>query len=226
MAKKATNSTAVSNVPAQISNFELFILLLSVLSVLNVIVFFMPFAPEVKEVFRVMGNFYCIFFLVDFFVHLKNASSKSKYFFKEFGFLDLLGSIPNPAFAVFRIYRIVKYARILRKYTVRRLLADVNSRRAESALFLVFFILIFVVQFGGALTLGLESKATNANILSASDALWWGVVTVTTVGYGDRFPVTDPGRMVGVVLMFVGVGTFGVLTSYLANTLLAPPKEK
>ena len=61
-----------------------------------------------------------------------------------------------------------------------------------------------------------ERNDANANIKTASDALWWAYVTVTTVGYGGS-PVTNSGRIVGVLLMTIGVGLFGVLTGYLAN---------
>jgi voltage-gated potassium channel len=211
--------------PERISNFELFILLLTMLSMVNLIVFLLPLPAEIKQVFAVMSNVYCLFFLFDFFIRLKKSVPKSDYFLKKLGFLDLLGSIPFAPFAIFRLYRVIKYVHILKVYTIRRLLNDINERRAESALFLVFFVLMVVLQFGGSTILWAESYAANRNIVNASDALWWGVVTVTTVGYGDRFPVTNIGRLVGVVMMFVGVGTFGVLTSYLANSLLAPPKR-
>jgi hypothetical protein len=51
-------------------------------------------------------------------------------------------------------------------------------------------------------------------------------VTVATVGYGDRYPVTTPGRLVGVVLISAGVSLYAVLTAYLANVFLAPPKPE
>jgi voltage-gated potassium channel len=72
--------------------------------------------------------------------------------------------------------------------------------------------------------LAAEARADNANILTASDALWWSYVTVTTVGYGDRFPVTTSGRVVGVAMLTIGVGLFGVLTGFLANAFLAPKR--
>jgi voltage-gated potassium channel len=52
--------------------------------------------------------------------------------------------------------------------------------------------------------------------------VWWGLVTITTVGYGDQYPVTDAGRMVGTLLLFAGVGLFSVLTGFIANAFLAP----
>lgn len=217
--------TETTGNPEKISNFQLFILLLSLVSILNIIVLLLPLPNEVKQVFRIMGNFYCIFFFVDFLIHLQQSKPKTKYFFKKFGFLDLLGSIPIGGFALFRIYRVIKYIVLLKRYTIKKLFQDINERRSESALFLVMFLLLFVLQYGGALVLLVESQAENPNIVTASDSLWWGVVTVTTVGYGDRYPVTSIGRIVGVVIMFVGVGVFGVLTSYLANTLLAPRKK-
>jgi voltage-gated potassium channel len=56
--------------------------------------------------------------------------------------------------------------------------------------------------------------------------VWYVIVTITTVGYGDKYPVTNPGRIVGVLIMVLGVGLFGVLTGFLANVFLAPASEK
>ena len=69
-------------------------------------------------------------------------------------------------------------------------------------------------------------NAPSANIQTASDAVWYTIVTITTVGYGDKYPVTNPGRIVGVLIMIVGVGLFGVLTGFLANTFLSPSESK
>ncbi len=67
-----------------------------------------------------------------------------------------------------------------------------------------------------------ESRAPNANILTGGEALWWSVVTITTVGYGDFYPVTDLGRLVAVFVMFAGVGIIGALASILASLLVSP----
>jgi voltage-gated potassium channel len=67
-----------------------------------------------------------------------------------------------------------------------------------------------------------ERGAPDANILSASDAMWWVYVTITTVGYGDHYPVTNGGRLVGIMIMTMGVGLFGTLAGFIANKLLAP----
>jgi voltage-gated potassium channel len=62
-------------------------------------------------------------------------------------------------------------------------------------------------------------------IVKGEEALWWTIVTMTTVGYGDYVPTTTSGRLLAVVLMFLGVGLFGVLTSFLAATFATPAHE-
>jgi voltage-gated potassium channel Kch len=61
---------------------------------------------------------------------------------------------------------------------------------------------------------------------SKNDAIWYTYVTITTVGYGDRYPVTQTGRVLGLIIMTAGVGLFGTFTGYLANIFLAPPRKK
>ena len=65
-----------------------------------------------------------------------------------------------------------------------------------------------------------------ANIKTPADALWWSAVTVTTVGYGDRFPVTSGGRIIAIILMVTGIGLFGAFTALFATFILTPEKEK
>ena len=67
------------------------------------------------------------------------------------------------------------------------------------------------------LVLSFEGNAPGSNIHNFGDAIWWAIVTVTTVGYGDRYPVTPGGRGVAVVLMLVGIGLIGVLTATVAS---------
>ncbi|MFL5750644.1 MAG: potassium channel family protein [Chloroflexota bacterium] len=70
-----------------------------------------------------------------------------------------------------------------------------------------------------------ESRSGDANIKTGGDALWWGFVTITTVGYGDRFPVTFLGRATAVLVMMAGVGIIGSLASILASILVPSADE-
>ncbi len=72
------------------------------------------------------------------------------------------------------------------------------------------------------LILDAESASTQANIKTGIDALWWNIVTLSTVGYGDKYPVTTAGRVIGVIVIVVGVGLFSALTSFLAQWFLRP----
>jgi len=99
------------------------------------------------------------------------------------------------------------------------------SRRADNALLTVAFLVVCVVEFGAMAVLGAERSSPEANITSARDAIWWIYVTITTVGYGDRYPVTNMGRIIGILVMTAGVGLFGTLSGFLANKFLAPPEK-
>lgn len=78
-----------------------------------------------------------------------------------------------------------------------------------------------LVLFVAALAvLEAERGAEDANIATFSDALWWGMTTITTVGYGDRFPVTSTGRLVAAGLMLAGIALLGVVTASLASWLV------
>ena len=88
------------------------------------------------------------------------------------------------------------------------------------SLFRVLIAAAGTLFLGAWLVLLFEENAQGSNIHSYPDALWWAIVTVTTVGYGDRFPVSAGGRTVAVVLMLVGIGLIGVLTATVASVFV------
>ena len=82
-----------------------------------------------------------------------------------------------------------------------------------------------VLVVASVLVIQFESQSPNANIKTGGDALWWAIVTITTVGYGDRFPVTQLGRFTGFAVMAAGIGVIGALASILASILVPQPDE-
>ena len=80
-----------------------------------------------------------------------------------------------------------------------------------------------VLTIASVLVLQFEVRSPIANITTGSNALWWSIVTITTVGYGDYFPVTTLGRATATFVMFSGVGIIGALASILASFLVSPP---
>jgi voltage-gated potassium channel len=201
--------------------YEIFIILVSILSVINLIIIWIPgLDPDALNVLEVINFFLTIIFLADFTFRLLTAESKNHYFFKDWGWADLLASIP--ALRILRLFRIFKAYRLLSKYGAGNIFSQLKKHRAESVLYIVIFCVMLVIESGAFLVLMVESSAPSANIKTASDAMWWVYVTITTVGYGDRYPVTNAGRLVGVMVMTMGVGLFGTLAGFIANKLLAP----
>ncbi|MDO9324362.1 MAG: ion transporter [Methanoregula sp.] len=201
--------------------YEIFIILVSVLSVINLLVTWLPgIDPDALNVIEVINFFLTIIFLSDFLYRFFTARSKKYYFIRDWGWADLLASIP--ALRILRLFRIFKAYRLLNKYGGRNIFCQLKKHRAESVLYIVIFCVMLVIESGAFLVLMAERSAPNANIQSASDAMWWVYVTITTVGYGDRYPVTNAGRMVGVMVMTMGVGLFGTLAGFIANKLLSP----
>ena len=92
----------------------------------------------------------------------------------------------------------------------------------RAGLLLAAFFAIVTLEFGCMFVLGVEQNAPGANIRTGVEALWWGIVMITTVGYGDYYPGTNPGRVVGAVTMIIGIGLIGYVTGYLANAFIGP----
>lgn len=203
-----------------ISSYELFIGALSVLSILNLVLLVLPISGQVKQLIFIVDAALTVIFLSDFTVRLVSAPAKSRYFFRGGGWLDLIGSLPT--LRIFRLFRVLRVGRLLRRYGLRKVLREIVANPAEGGLALAAFFAIVTMEFGCMLVLGVEHKAPGANILTGPEALWWGIVTITTVGYGDYYPVTYPGQVVGSITMLIGIALIGTFTGYLANTFLSP----
>lgn len=89
--------------------------------------------------------------------------------------------------------------------------------RLRSMMYIIASVIIMVVSFGALISVT-ERNAPGASITSFGLGMWWAVVTVATVGYGDVVPVTNAGRVIGTALIFFGVAMFSVLTATLANS--------
>jgi voltage-gated potassium channel len=180
-----------------------------------------PLAAATNELLDKVDFFVCIVFLTDFSVRLARARSKSA--FLKWGWIDLISSIPVlPIFRVGRLVRIIRILRILRAFrSTKSLLTYLLRNRKTTSLAAVASISFILMIFSAVAMLQFETEG-DSNIRTPIDALWWSFVTITTVGYGDKFPVTVEGRIVACFLMLAGVGLFGTFTGFIASLFVEP----
>jgi voltage-gated potassium channel len=224
---------ALSRTEAPHSNsYNIFILVLTILSLVVMGLLLLPLSPATLDTLRFYDNFICVIFLVDFALNLRSSQPKRDYLVTRRGWLDLLGSIPSlgvlqitALFRLFRLSRLARIGRLLKGDGKKRLVADIVKNRGQYAIFITALSALVVLTTSSVLILQFESRDPNANIVSGGDALWWAIVTITTVGYGDFYPVTFLGRDTAVVVMLAGVGIIGALASILASMLVPQPNE-
>lgn len=205
---------------------NLFVLVLSVYVLLALLVdTFLTVPPEVGKILDFVDNAICVFFLFEFGLRFYRAESKLK--FMKWGWIDLISSVPNVDFLrAGRTLRLIRLLRILRAFrSTKHIVNHVFQNKAQGAFTTVCILAIILIIFSSISVLQFENDP-NSNIKTAEDALWWSYVTITTVGYGDKFPVTTGGRIIGVLLMTAGVGLFGTFTAFVSSWFLADKKNE
>jgi voltage-gated potassium channel len=208
----------------EISLFNILILILSVYVLLSLLVStFFSLSEELTNLLNYIDNGICVVFLVDFGIRFRNAQNKLE--FMKWGWIDLIASIPSVEFLrAGRILRLIRLIRVFRALKSTKLIYEhINRNKKQSALTSVALISIVMVIFASIAILQFE-KDVNGNIKSAEDAIWWSYVTITTVGYGDKFPITTEGRIIGAILMTAGVGIFGTFTALVSSWFLENKK--
>ncbi len=182
--------------------------------------------PGTKSILEYADYGVCAIFFADFVFSLWRAENRWRYL-TTWGWLDLVSSIPMLDAARWgRLARIARVFRVLRGLRAAKLLTSaILKHRAENSFLAVSLTAILLIVFCSIAVLQFESTA-ESNIKTPEDAIWWSVTTMTTVGYGDRYPVTSEGRVVAVILMCSGVGLFGAFSAFLAAWLIAAPEDE
>lgn len=200
-------------------NLVVIVLSIYVLGALIVSTVFPP-PPEVERTLNLIDDGICIFFLLEFILRFRKAPDKMR--FMRWGWIDLVSSIPTlEYFRLGRAVRLVRLLRILRAFrSTRHLAGYIFRHRARGAFTTVSLIALLMLIFSSLAILQVE-VSPQSNIKTAEDALWWAYVTMTTVGYGDKYPVTTEGRLIAAALMTTGVGLFGTFTGFLASWFVA-----
>jgi len=207
-------------------SYQLFMLLLCAATlVMLVLEGVFRLDAEVEGILGYADTFVCTVFLFDFVLSWTRAERKWSYFVR-WGWLDLLSAIPSLNVARWgRIARIARVFRVLRALRASRTLTAILFRkRGQSAALGALLLALFLI-IGSSVAILRFEDLPESNIKTADDAVWWAFATITTVGYGDRFPVSGEGRLIAAIMMTAGVGLFGAFSAALAAWFLAPEEE-
>ena len=171
----------------------------------------------------VIDHYTCAIFMIDVLVRWRRTGWSKKYW--KLGWLDVLAAIPLSeafrALQAIRIYRFVRLARIIYKFkgvTTGTTLNEKLLAMPGIALVLILFCTTLIVE--------VESEAATPLIKNGGDAIWWALSTVTTVGYGDMYPVTTQGRFLAALLMMVGIALFGSISAFVTSKIILPKEER
>ena len=219
------NKTVGTN-SEKVGFFQIVILLLSivVLAALGVdTVFKLP--KQVSDILQTLDTLVCVLLLIDFGIRYHKAESKLA--FLKWGWIDLVASIPNvPILRVGRFVRILRILRLLRAIRATHIVTSVLLKnKLQTGVASVVLTAFLLVMFCSVGILICEQQNPDANIQTAGDAIWWSVSTISTVGYGDKYPITAEGRIVAMILMISGMGLFGIFSGLSASFFLGSRQQ-
>jgi len=204
----------------KLSIFQIALLFLSILVLISLVLdAVVPISREVSNILQTLDLVACALFFIDFLIRFWRSDSKVT--FMRWGWIDLIACIPNvDILRVGRMVRVLRIIRLLRGVRLgQRIISLILESKPKAALTSILLSSILLVSFSSVAILIAEDEQ-GANIKNAEDAIWWSVTTMTTVGYGDKYPTTTEGRIVAMGLMFSGVGLFGMLSGLVASFFL------
>ena len=157
------------------------------------------------------NHFFCLTFFVEWLLGFLGSRERKAYFLYWSNFVDLISTIPlGNLFQGLRIFRLMRLFRLL------RVVVRAKRYRGKGEELLRVIAIVGATIFAGAYTIQIVEPQMVDSFVAA---LWWSLVTVSTVGYGDIFPTTTAGRTVAVILILIGVGVCGYVAGFMSNIL-------
>ncbi|GAA5192220.1 ion transporter [Ferrimonas gelatinilytica] len=198
---------------------ELGLMLLSLIAVIVVLtIAFSDPDAKLTQLLLMVDMIICLIFLTNFFYDL--IRSDDRWHYVRTHWIDLVASIP--AIETLRYARIFQVLRVFRLIRMSRsVLIPLLKQRQQTTLTGLMLAMVTIITLSAVLILIVEDKAPGANIDSAEAAMWWALVTMSTVGYGDYYPVTSEGRLIGAIVILCGVSFFGVVAGFLASLFVS-----
>ena len=208
----------------RLNPWDWFVLIVAVVALLLVLLeTFLHIPANLLPLLRDIDRLSCLIFLADIIVRWRREKWAASFW--RWGWIDLLASIPfDPAFRslqAIRIYRFIRFIRVMKKLNTLTSGTSLNEK-----LLALPGIAVVMVFFSTMLMVEVERNAPNATIKTGGDALWWALTTVTTVGYGDTYPVTTEGRIIASVMMLIGIALFGSMSAIVTSKLILPKETR
>lgn len=208
--------------------YNIVMAILSIIVAINLVVQLSKnISYEGKQVLLLIDNIIWTIFSIDYFLRLYNSNNKVKFIKRNI--IDLISILPfNSIFIVFRALNIVKISRISNISEILKILKIIFvSGRLKKNFdefiktnnFNYTLIIILIIVLVGSATISIVEN------IDIGDAIWWSIVTVTTVGYGEIYPKTTMGRFVASILMILGIGFISSFTSTLSTYFLKKEKN-
>lgn len=189
--------------------YEIFMAVLAIISIILIILSYGSIINLNQGYPELLNNAILIIFTIDYFTRLYLAKDKKK-FFKE-NIFDLLSIIPfSASFSLFRVSRLGRLVVIFRLIRLVGLTGKLNHLLKINGL-------IYIIYTSLAILIVSASMYSVSEHVAYGKALWWAIATATTIGYGDISPHTFLGKLAAILLMVIGIGFVGVLTSSLTN---------
>jgi len=208
-----------------------------ILIILSIIAFSIETIPDISaSTINYLENFEAfviIIFTLEYFVRIYTADKKLSYLFSFYGLIDLLVILPF-YLALFVDLRAVKAFRLLRLFSLLKLVRySATLNKFEKALqhskeeFIVFFIFTIILFYLASIGIYyFENTAQPEIFRSVFDSMWWAVATLTTVGYGDVYPITVGGKIFTTIILLLGLGIVGIPAGIVASALTEVNKEE
>lgn len=231
---KITQVVRLYNTKSLRQALDYLVLFLIVVSIITLSIETLPnLNPATKKKLDILEVVITVFFTIEYVARIAFSQKKSKYIFSFFGILDLIAILPFylslgvdlravRAFRLFRIFRILKLA----KYDVAmaRLGKAFSYMRKEISIFL--FTTFILLYLSAALVYFFEHPAQPEKFQSIFHSLWWAVCTLTTVGYGDVYPITALGRILTFIILMLGMSIVAVPAGLIATALSKVIKDE